>query len=207
MPDLARLAAAARTLLPPGAGVAARDPRADHPAFPGEGITAIPSRNREFRAGRAAARAAMAALGLPQVAIPMRPDRAPDWPPGLSLSITHSASACLAAVLPGARGLGLNIEPDRPLPPDLWETVLSATEQATHGPDAMAVFAAKEAAYKAQYPVSEALFDFQTLAIVLTPGAFRATFCLSVPGFPAGSVIAGRWSRAEGHILAAAVIG
>ncbi len=206
MPDLARLAAAARALLPLGAGVAATDPRVDHPAFPDEEISAIPARLREFRAGRAAARAAMAAIGLPPVALPMRPDRAPDWPPGLALSITHSATACLAAVLQGPRGLGIDIEPDTPLPPDVWESVLSPAERLSHGKEALAVFAAKEAAYKAQYPVSSTLFGFDALEVALTPGHFTATFRQSVPGFAAGARLQGHWARAEGHLMATVLI-
>ncbi len=205
MPDLARLTAALRGLLPAIAAVAATDPLLDHPVFPGEAITAIPRRMREFAAGRAALRAAMTDLGLPRQAVPMNPDRSPALPPGLAASITHSASACLAAAMAGPRGLGIDVEPDMPLPPDLIDTILTPGER-NHAPDARLIFSAKETVYKAQYPVSRHLFSFDAVAITLEPHRFTATFLHPAPGFPAGTRLSGQWTRAEGHILTALIL-
>jgi 4'-phosphopantetheinyl transferase EntD len=205
MPDLSRLSVALQGLLPAGAAVAATDPQADHPVFPGEEIAAVPHRQREFAAGRAALRDAMATLGLPATAIPKNPDRSPALPPGLAASITHTETACLAAAMVGAKGLGIDLEPDAPLPPDLIDTVLTPAEGA-YRHDARLIFSAKEALYKAQYPVSATLFGFDAIAIALQPMAFTAKFLQAVPGFPAGTRLEGRWTRAEGHILTALVI-
>ena len=204
MPDLSRLAAALRGLLPAGAAVAATDPQADHPLLPGEHIAAVPRRQREFAAGRAALRAAMADLGLPPTAIPMHPDRSPALPAGLAASITHTATACLAAAMTGRRALAIDLEPDEPLPSDILDTVLTPAERGT--PDARVIFSAKEALYKAQYPLSGMLFGFDAVAVTLETATFTATFLQAVPGFPTGSRLTGHWTRTDGHILTALVI-
>ena len=204
MPALDRLTAALRGLLPAAAAVAATDPQAEHPIWPGEQIAAIPRRQREFAAGRAALRMTMATLGLPPAAIPMNPDRSPALPAGLAASISHTAQACLAAAMTGLRGLGIDIEPDEPLPTGILDTILTQAERGT--PDARVIFSAKEALYKAQYPVSKTLFGFDAIAIMLQPGTFTATFLHPVLGFPTGTRLSGHWTRSENHILTALVL-
>ncbi len=211
MPDPARLTALARGLLPPGAAVAAADPSRTYPLLPGEVLPrAVPARLAEFSAGRHAARAAMVALGLPLAAIPMGDDRAPIWPDGVAGSITHCRAACLAAILPGAVGLGLDLEEDQDLPADLWDSILLpgetawALRQDQPGRAARLVFSAKEAAYKAQYPQSRALIGFDGLAVAFTADGFVATFQHNVAPFAAQDRIAGRWARADGLLLTAA---
>ena len=187
----------------PGAGVGWADPRIDHPAFPGEEIgPAVPHRLREFRAGRAAARGALAALGRAPVAIPCRPDRSPAFPPGLPGSIAHCAGVALAAVRPGARALGIDVEPDQPPDPALGETVLRPDE----GGDPLRAFVCKEAAYKAQFALSRQLIDFAALRLTLGGEGFTATFMQEVPPFAAGQTLAGRWARVDGHLLAAVAL-
>ena len=213
MPDLARLAATARRLLPPGVAVAAADPGLLHPLLPGETLPgAIPARLREFSAGRQAARAAMARLGAPIASLPPGDDRAPIWPSGLVGSITHSATAALAAVAPQAltAGLGLDLEDDSALEPALWPKICRAEELAALGNDpglqARLIFAVKEAAYKAQYARSATLFGFELLSVTLSDGQFTARFTRAVPPFAAGDHLHGSWARSEGHILAACVL-
>lgn len=208
MPDLATLAA---ELLPDGVGVGSANPGHLYPLMPGEEVPgSVPARLAEFSAGRHAARVAMAALGQAPSPIPMAADRSPVWPTGVIGSITHSRSACLAAVAAGGlRGLGLDLEEATPLDRDLWDTVLRPEEQIwlarqpedLRGLLAKTVFSAKEAAYKAQYAVSGALFGFDALAVVLDGDRFTATFRQAVPGFAEGAVLQGRWGEAEGHIL------
>jgi 4'-phosphopantetheinyl transferase EntD len=207
MPDLDRLAAVARGLLPEGAAVAAADPGRLYPLLPGEELFgAVSSRRCEFSAGRHAARTALALLGLPSGPIPQGDDRAPVWPADISGSITHTRLACLAAVIRGP-ALGLDLEEDLPLDIALWDSILGPEEQAwaRAAPDpghaAKLIFSAKEAAYKAQYPVSRQLFGFDTLAIAVACDSFTATFRHSVTPFAVGQVLHGRHSRAEGHIL------
>jgi 4'-phosphopantetheinyl transferase EntD len=207
--DLALLLAAARRLAPEGVALAVRDPAAlAPPLWPGEGMpAAIPKRQVEFAAGRACARAAMALLGVRPAAILHGTDRAPVWPPGLYGSITHSATACLAAVTHAPRLIGLDLEPATPLDPDLWDTVLLPAERravlqtATPGLHAKLFFSAKEAAYKAQYLRSRSLLGYDAMEISLTDQGFTARFTADVPGFLQHSRLAGRHCLAEDHFV------
>lgn len=204
---LAEATAALRALLPSGAGVGAVEVGTAPPPWPGEALPgAAPRRLAEFAAGRAAARAALADAGLPAVAIPLGPDRSPAFPPGLAGSIAHTARLALAAVLPGAPGLGIDAEPDTPLPPDLAAEVLTPAEAALHGDDALALFVAKEAAFKAQFARSAALFGFEVLEVALEGPRFAARFTRPVPPFARGAALHGRLARAAGHVMAAVVL-
>lgn len=203
MPDLAALA---RGLLPPGCAVAAADPRVLHPLMPGEETAGmVPKRRAEFSAGRHAARQALAQLGLPAVAIPQGQDRAPVWPAGVAGTITHCDGACLAAVSVGMRGLGLDLEPDRPLDPQIHNLVLLPEDEvADPANPALVAFCAKEAAYKAQYALSRMLFGFDRLILRAGPEGFTATFREETGPFAAGRVLQGRLARSGGFLLAAA---
>lgn len=215
MPDLAALAATARALLPPGVAVRATDPRAPAPPLlPGETPgRAVDRRLREFAAGRAAARAAMVALGLPEVPLPMGADRAPHWPAGVVGSITHSDTACLAAVArtDSVWGIGIDLEPKGWLDPDLWDTVLRPEERMDlpregAGFQALLVFSAKEAAYKAQHPLTRTLIDFHALRVRLAPATFTAEWQIDLGPFRKGAVMEGRHALAEDHLLTALVL-
>ena len=197
--------------------VAVTDPsRPQPPLLPGEGdhlTRALPSRQTEFAAGRAAARAAMRALGHPARAILAAEDRSPIWPVGLSGTISHSRSLCAAAVTDAPQYLGLDLEPDTDLDRKLLHTICSEAE-ATRiaGPDhlrlAKLVFSAKEAGYKAQYPASGALFGFDHLDIRLDLPAhgFTATFLKDAGSFRTGDKMQGRFARVAGHIVTAVTI-
>ncbi|WP_084354168.1 4'-phosphopantetheinyl transferase family protein [Primorskyibacter flagellatus] len=195
MTDLPALAAALRACVGPGIGVGVTDPRGmSAPLFAEEAEATrkmVEKRHREFAAGRAAARAAMAELSLPPVAIPMGADRAPIWPEGLCGSISHCAGAAVAVVAPLDRAatLGIDIEDDTPLDADLWPDILTPQEvdwlmcqpEPTRGRHAKAIFSAKEAVYKAQYPLTGRVLGFD--AVFLTPNSteFQAEFLLDPP--------------------------
>lgn len=199
--------------LPAGFGLAIADPRAEAPHDPDTPPGAITRRAREFAAGRRAARQAAGRVGLALDRLPMGADRAPVWPDGMTGSISHSDRLCLAIVGPSSGGtIGLDLEPDALLDPGLWDTILRPAEIAAlpegeeAGSAALAVFAAKEAAYKAQYPLTKRLFGFHDLEVTLAPGRFRAAFTVAHPPFVPGDAITGRWCRAGDHVLALAAI-
>lgn len=199
MPELAT---ALRAILPAGMALGVADvPEA---LWPGEAIAAVPHRLAEFAAGRTAARRALAALGMPMAAIPMGEDRAPIWPHGGVGSISHCAGACMAVA--GRQrdfaGIGLDLEPAQPLAPDLWPSILRPDETAVDGLDALRIFVTKEAAYKAQYPLSRQLFDFQTLKITFQDQYFMARFAHGVPPFAAGDILRGRLVQTSGFCAA-----
>lgn len=221
-PDPALVAALTESVLPDNVAVAARDPRLmPNTTDPSEGAAverAVPKRVAEYHAGRAAARAAMVAMGLPPRPIPMGADRAPIWPEGLSGSISHTAQACVAVV--GARddwvGIGVDLEEATALDPLMVGEICTLSEQAWLGTQpaderglmAKLIFSAKEAAYKAQYPLSGALFGFEMLELTIdrAESRFEAQFLQAQGPFSQGTILAGSYVHAAGLLVTAVVI-
>lgn len=146
---------------------------------------AIPSRQREFATGRKLARRALAQIGFENALVLAGPDRAPIWPDGAVGSIAHCSNLCIAAVARTAqvRSIGVDVEPFAGLDAELWDHVMVAAERAwldtqpaTHRPHlARMVFVAKEAYYKAQYPITGALLDFKDVAVKISVRRERFT--------------------------------
>lgn len=187
---LIRLQLRLREQLGPLFGVACTDVDGDPDSLYLEERTslarAIPRRQREYAAGRQAARRAMAAIGWPASPVPSAPDRSPVWPTGLTGSIAHTRSACVAVVArsEGVAAIGIDLEDDQPLSPDLWPTICTPAERAflcarpreQWGALATRLFAAKEAVYKCQYPLTGRMLDFQDVHVVLDPEGVRSGF-------------------------------
>ncbi|MFZ5963197.1 4'-phosphopantetheinyl transferase family protein [Thalassococcus sp. BH17M4-6] len=186
------------------------------PLFPEEEAAvgrAVASRRAEFKAGRAAARAALAARGGPACAIPAGPDRAPVWPAGYCASITHTGSLCLAAAarLSDAQGVGLDLEVLQILEPGVLERVSTETERAglPADPDhaGARIFSAKEAAYKAQYPLSRTLFGFDGLRFDAEgDGRARLGFTRDIAPFAKGDVLTVRQWQHAGLVLSVCLL-
>lgn len=218
MPDRARFLAALRDGVPQGVGIGLDDPRR-----PPDGLMAgetpgkaIPSRIAEFAAGRRAARQAMALLGMSAQAIPHKGDRAPQWPIGVTGSISHCADLCVAVIGASAHwdGLGVDVEIHAGLDRALWPEIMRPEElghveslhDAVAEHMALATFVVKEAVYKAQYTTSHMLFGFDMLHVRLTDTAFTATFMGDAPGYPQGTQLKGFWVRAGGYLGAVCLI-
>lgn len=175
---------------------------------------AVGSRRAEFATGRALARRALASLGEMPVAIASGADRSPVWPDGIVGSISHSAALCGVALgrkADGVRMIGLDIELAEPLPPELWDTVLTPAEHrrlsampaGSGGLAARMIFSAKECVYKAQYPITGVLFGFEMFEVVpdVAGGAFSATWQGDAGPFRAGLTWHGRLRVAGGHVV------
>lgn len=167
---------------------------------------AVPGRVTEFAAGRQAARQALSALGFAAQALPMLPDRAPRWPKDISGSISHAAGLAVAVVRRGAP-IGVDVEEDQPLPPDLWPEIASASERAAlpageTGLWLRRLFAAKEALFKAQAQGARAMFGFDAVHVTLAGTGFNAQFQDDAGAFRAGDVVQGRLALVEGLVLA-----
>jgi 4'-phosphopantetheinyl transferase EntD len=181
-----------------------------YPAEQGAVRRAVEGRRREFAAGRRCAREALRALGVGPVAIPAGVDRAPRWPDGIVGSITHTSRWCLAAVAPRSvhRGLGIDAEPAEPLDDPLWPVVLTAPElhrleglpPGRRGLMARAVFVAKEAVYKCQYPITGRMLDFHEVEVALDAqgGRLRA----EVRGRAGAAAYEGRYLVQQGLVMA-----
>jgi 4'-phosphopantetheinyl transferase EntD len=210
----------ASLLFDPPVEVRERDPRGvTGGLFPAEEAMisrAIDKRRHQFTAGRLCARAAFVALGAPPGPILHGEDRAPIWPPGVVGTITHTDTWCAAAAAresDGVRSLGLDVEPDTPLKPELIKTItvpeervfLDAQPASERYLLAKLIFSAKECAYKCQYPLSRAYFGFQGMRVHLdmAGGAFVAVFQREAGEFAPGDELRGRLLIAHGHVLTA----
>lgn len=221
--DLDLVTALTESVLPLGLAVAARDPQV-MPVWtePQEALAlgrAVPRRLAEFHAGRAAARAAMALLALPSRPIPMGQDRAPIWPDGVTGSISHTATACVAVagLTDVWAGIGVDLEDATALDPLLVGEVCTRAEQrwlgalppAERGLMAKLIFSAKEATYKAQYTLSGQLFDFDALELSIDRSAcrFEACFQYTQGPFAAGTTLAGFYAHAAGLLVTGVALG
>jgi 4'-phosphopantetheinyl transferase EntD len=197
---------------------------ADDPAavlFPEEDACvrgALDKRRREYATVRQCARRALAVLGWPAVPIPSGVGRNPLWPPGVVGSMTHCEGYRAAAVARAAmvHTIGIDAEPNEPLPEGLGDAVLTSRErlavrELTAADNAISwdrlVFSAKEAVYKAWYPLMHTWLDFEDaeIALDLDERSFLATLTAHAENVfgSAPSAFAGRWSTQDGLLIAA----
>jgi 4'-phosphopantetheinyl transferase EntD len=183
--------------------------------FPAEAAlvrTAGSRRRAEFAAGRACARTALAALGWPAAEILAGRAGEPRWPDGVAGSITHCAGyrACAVARTADLAAVGIDAEPDAPLPAGLIDSVAGPAERAwiaRQAPAAAAVcwdrlvFSAKEAVGKLCYPLTGQWLAVAEIAVFPDrDGGFDAR--VAGPG-SAPARLAGRWLARDGLIVTA----
>lgn len=164
---------------------------------------AIPTRRAEFATGRALAREAMETLGLDSCAIPQGTDRAPTWPEGVvgSISHTHGSVAVAVGKSQHIMMLGIDVEQDRRLEPGVARRIVMPHE--TADPDlAIVIFSAKEAVYKAMYPLTGDVWGFDAVTITLDAQGcgFSAELHLGAADFPRGAILRGHYVRQDGLV-------
>jgi 4'-phosphopantetheinyl transferase EntD len=193
--------------------------------FPQEGIfvtRATESRRREFATGRACARAALARLGLPAVAVLPGFHGAPQWPDAIVGSITHCVGYRAAAVARkrDAVSLGLDAEPNEVLPNHGMLELIALDEErdrlaelSVRTPDTCwdrLLFCAKESVYKTWFPLTQRWLGFESADIVIDPHAGTFTARLLVPGPLVNGVpltlLNGRWLSDRGFLVTAVVV-
>jgi 4'-phosphopantetheinyl transferase EntD len=206
----------ARALFPSGVGVLASPVEATlQGLFPEElalVARAVAKRQHEFATGRRLARRLLATLGCPDRALLADIDRVPRWPEGIVGSISHGHGLCaVAAVRRGEiRGLGIDVEEADAVRPELWRRVLRPDEEKwlRAQPDARQIhlaavfFSAKEAVYKAQFPLRRARLGFHDVSVELDPAA--SLFEAHTPGF--ARPLGGTFSIALPWVLAGLAI-
>lgn len=149
----------------------------------------------------------MLALGVDALAMPLLPDLhgAVRWPAGTIGSITHvegwtGAVAACRAGWGGVSSIGLDAEIAVPLAPEVLAVVASGREldvvtaltaQEPHTPWSTVLFAAKEAAYKAWYPITGEVVGHDRVRVTLSGDRFTATL-VSDDHRPMG--VRGRWA-------------
>jgi 4'-phosphopantetheinyl transferase EntD len=155
-------------------------------AFPGEEdliANAAEGRRREFVTARRCAREALAKLGYAPAPIRRGPNREPIWPADVVGSITHTTGFRAAAVAPNSAlsSLGIDVEPNGPLPDGVGERVMVDDEPemlaalahacpATHW--GRLLFSAKESVYKAWRPLTGRWLDFKEARLTIDPAGF-----------------------------------
>lgn len=208
-------------VLPDGARATVREIAAEPPGedlWPIEAeavASAVEVRRREFAIGRGCARQAMAGLGRPPEAIPVGSDREPVWPDGLIGSITHTRRLAGAAVAPsgGGRSFGIDFEVAGRVDQSLVGQLLTARERDRYAaaPDATAptvIFSAKEAIYKATFPLTRCWLGFEDVEVTLDlDGGLLIADVLSTVDHPmAGNRLYGFHRSMLGHVLTAVVL-
>jgi 4'-phosphopantetheinyl transferase EntD len=188
----------------------------DAPPFEEEAAAvanAVDKRQREFAAVRACARAALERLGVPAAPILPGVRGAPIWPSGVVGSMTHCEGyrAAALALARDVRSIGIDAEPDRPLPDGVLGLIaLDAERVMLRELDGHAgahwdrlLFSAKEAVYKAWFPLAQRWLDFREARVTIDPygGTFSASLLVPAPvtGF------AGRWQASRGLVVTAIV--
>ena len=147
-----------------------------------EEARSIPARQPAMRRASGAARwiahRLLADIGITDVAIMRAPSGAPVWPDGIIGSLAHDDDMAVAAVAPvgGIVSLGIDVEPAEPLPDDIFAIVATGADRIGAADPRLAgriLFAAKEAVYKAAYPLDRDVLGYEDIAVDLDAG--RAT--------------------------------
>jgi len=201
--------------------VETREDRLDVELFPEEELAlgdAVEKRRREFVTGRACTREALTALGLPPAPIGSGERGEPLWPPRVVGSITHCEGyrACAVARSSSALALGIDAERNAPLLEGVWEEVARGRERelrdpgSASGPHLDAVlFSAKEAIFKAWYPLTKAWLGFGDAELSIeSSGTFTARLlgpAAEVSEAPLGQ-LAGRWTWDEGVVVTSVLL-
>ncbi|MFJ2868902.1 4'-phosphopantetheinyl transferase [Kitasatospora sp. NPDC087314] len=164
-----------------------------------------PRRQRQFTAARTLARQALTELGHPPTPLLPGPGGAPDWPSGVAGSITHCTgyTACAATRTTHLAGLGIDAEPAEPLPHGVLDLTATADERrhltrlpCGQTPWDRLLFSAKEATYKACYPLTRQWAGLATITVHLRPDH---TFTACHPHHPTPHH--GRWTATEGILI------
>jgi 4'-phosphopantetheinyl transferase EntD len=178
---------------------------------------AVEKRRREFVTGRACARRALERLGTGPAALPSGERGEPVWPDGVVGSITHCAvyRACAVARSGDVHSVGIDAEVHDRLPDGVFESVSSSRERsllAGQGPGLFmdrVMFSAKEAVYKAWFPLARRWLGFEDVEMTIDAdaGTFNARLLVEGPVVAGERLtdLGGRW-RVEGDVVATAVV-
>ena len=182
----------------------------------------VAKRRNEFVTVRYCARLALGELGVPPVPILKGEKGEPCWPDGVVGSLTHCEGYRGAAVAPHGRvrSVGIDAEPHDVLPNGVLDAISLPGERAELAalPSGLhwdrILFCAKEATYKAWFPVTRRWLGFEDAHIAFTvddggsSGRFESRILIdgqAVSGAPL-ETLSGRWSVRDGLALTAIVL-
>lgn len=172
---------------------------------------AVPKRAIEFTAGRHCARRALARLGIANFPILAGSRREPIWPAKIVGSITHCTGFAAAAVACNTEifAIGIDAEVAAPLSPGLIESIASPAEQqallafSDDMPWDRVIFSAKEAFYKAWYPVTKSWLEFHDVDVTFRPDHGIFSVNVKIPHRQMFRNLVGRFLVADGIIFTA----
>lgn len=182
----------------------------------------VAKRRNEFVTVRHCARQALAELGVPPVPILKGDKGEPCWPDGIVGSLTH-CDGFRGAVVGRAgdiRAVGIDAEPHGELPKGVLDAVSLPVER--HELAALPtdlhwdriLFCAKEATYKAWFPLTHRWLGFEDAHIAFdvdgsgAAGTFHSRVLIdpSAESGPPLNTLRGRWSVRDGLVLTAIVL-
>jgi 4'-phosphopantetheinyl transferase EntD len=132
-------------------------------------------RIQDFAAGRACAHRALRELGFPDFSVLAGGHREPIWPASIigSITHTHGYAAAVLARRGDLSGIGIDCEVIDSVDEELWSRICTPIEierlaqlpPAEAGRQAALIFAAKEAFYKCQFPLTREWVGFEDVVI------------------------------------------
>jgi 4'-phosphopantetheinyl transferase EntD len=182
----------------------------------------VAKRRNEFITVRYCAREALGELGVAPVPILKGEKGEPCWPDGIVGSLTHCEGFRGAAVArhDAIRSVGIDAEPHDVLPKGVLDAIslpgerveLQALPTGLHWDRIL--FCAKEATYKAWFPVTHRWLGFEDAHITFdvdgngTSGGFESRILVDPAALsgPPLQTLAGRWSVCDGLTLTAIVL-
>lgn len=154
---------------------------------------AVDKRKKEFRAGRNAAHALFARLGIQHPHLLKGVQREPAWPPGWVGSISHTQGICVVmlASTEDALSIGLDVEEATALNPELHDMICRPEEReqirqlrveyGTAPAYEKLIFSAKESVHKTYFPLNHHTLDFCDARIELDWPQQSFTACILNP--------------------------
>ena len=201
-----------------------------HPVEAEQIAGAVERRRIEFASARACAREAMTRLGVPVGPVVRGGKGMPVWPPGVVGTLTHTDGLRAAALAPTGRvrSLGVDVEVHGALTDGVLDAV-SLPEEAAWVRAARRdmpsvhwdrlLFTAKEATYKAWFPLTRRWLGFSDALITLVPdgidddevvtGALRSQIMVDTHAVDGGADLVefhGRWVVRDGYVASAIVL-
>ena len=182
----------------------------------------VAKRRNEFITVRYCARQALVDLGMQPVPILKGDKGEPCWPDGVVGSLTHCEGFRGAVVGRSVevRSVGIDAEPHGVLPKGVLDAISLPAERTELGalPAGMhwdrILFCAKEATYKAWFPVTKRWLGFEDAHIVFdvdeggASGGFESRILIDAAALsgPPLTTMRGRWSVRDGLALTAIVL-
>jgi 4'-phosphopantetheinyl transferase EntD len=137
--------------------------------------SAVAEVRRQSGTARIIARSLLELIGLPPSSLPRSRSGAPVWPPGIVGSLAHDDTMAVAVIARSCdvAAVGIDIEPDEPLPLDLAAVVATLSERQLYDQALLSsrrLFAAKEAVFKATFPLDGVFLDFHDIEVDFAAG-------------------------------------